>query len=473
MYKNKKKCKKGGRVLASGGYGCVFTPALKCHGSTKRKKDFISKLMTERHALQEYDEITQLKNKLETIDDYKDYFLINDISVCKPSKLTSDDLDNFSEECSALPKDGITHKNINDSLDKIMALNMPNGGMPIDDYIYNDGSFEKLYKLNKSLIDLFISGILPMNHKHIYHCDIKDSNILVDDNPIEMKTRLIDWGLSTEYIPFKDAPFPKTWRNRPLQYNVPFSVIIFSDVFVKKYTEYITGGGETDENSLRPFVVDYIHLWMKERGTGHYKLINKIMEIFFGREITSISGREKEKVIEDDFTMTYITNYIIEILIHFTRFREDGSLNLRDYLDTVFIHIVDIWGFLISYYPLLDFLNDNYDDLSDEQMEMFDIIKNLFITYLYSPRVTPIDHYEIVSELKKLSGLLKAEITTDSASGVKKKMKNIKKKKGITGKSFIPKSRKNSKLDFKRNKKNKKTKTQKTQKRQKTQKDKK
>ena len=109
----KKKCKKGGRVLASGGYGCVFTPALKCHGSTKRKKDFISKLMTERHALQEYDEITQLKNKLETIDDYKDYFLINDISVCKPSKLTSDDLDNFSEECSALPKDGITHKNIN------------------------------------------------------------------------------------------------------------------------------------------------------------------------------------------------------------------------------------------------------------------------------------------------------------------------------------------------------------------------
>ena len=74
---------------------------------------------------------------------------------------------------------------------------------------------------------------------------------------------------------------------------------------------------------------------MKERGTGHYKLINKIMEIFFGREITSISGREKEKVIEDDFTMTYITNYIIEILIHFTRFREDGSLNLRDYFQKI------------------------------------------------------------------------------------------------------------------------------------------
>jgi hypothetical protein len=30
---------KGGKVLASGGYGCVFTPALKCEGSKKREKD--------------------------------------------------------------------------------------------------------------------------------------------------------------------------------------------------------------------------------------------------------------------------------------------------------------------------------------------------------------------------------------------------------------------------------------------------
>jgi hypothetical protein len=28
--KNKKKISKGGKVLASGGFGCVFTPALRC-----------------------------------------------------------------------------------------------------------------------------------------------------------------------------------------------------------------------------------------------------------------------------------------------------------------------------------------------------------------------------------------------------------------------------------------------------------
>jgi len=42
--------KKGGNVIASGGYGCVFSPALKCEGSTKRIKNNITKLMTERHA---------------------------------------------------------------------------------------------------------------------------------------------------------------------------------------------------------------------------------------------------------------------------------------------------------------------------------------------------------------------------------------------------------------------------------------
>jgi hypothetical protein len=36
----------GGKVIASGGYGCVFSPALKCEGTTKREKGKISKLMT-------------------------------------------------------------------------------------------------------------------------------------------------------------------------------------------------------------------------------------------------------------------------------------------------------------------------------------------------------------------------------------------------------------------------------------------
>ena len=117
---------KGGKVIASGGFGCVFSPALKCQGETKRAKNKISKLMTERHALQEYEEIDNIKQKLDVIPDYTDYFLLSDITICRPAPLTETDLQQFSKTCTALPKNNIKKDNINSSLDKMMALNIPN-----------------------------------------------------------------------------------------------------------------------------------------------------------------------------------------------------------------------------------------------------------------------------------------------------------------------------------------------------------
>ena len=413
--------KKGGNVIASGGYGCVFSPALKCEGAKQRDTLKITKLMTTRHAKEEFDEINSIKEKLKNIPEYKDYFLVSDLTLCKPAKLEKSDLTSFKKKCSALPKDKITKDTINDSLDKVLALNMPNGGIPVDDYLYKDGSFEKLLNTNNALITLLQNGIIPMNTKNIYHCDIKDSNILIVEKNNKLLARLIDWGLTTQYIPNKDSEFPKTWRNRPLQFNVPFSVILFSDSFVQKYTQYILDDGKIDEDSLRPFVIDYIHFWIKERGAGHYRFINQIMGILFSRHLTSVNDLDKSTLIENDFTMTYITNYLIDVLIHFTRFRENGTLNMRIYLDTVFIKIVDIWGFIVTYFPMLEFFDENYDNLTEEQEQMFKKIKELFIKYLYSPRIEPINENELVSDLKILSKLFSKETSIGTAKGIKNK----------------------------------------------------
>ena len=158
---------------------------------------------------------------------------------------------------------------------------------------------------------------------------------------------------------------------------------------------------------------------------------------------------------------SYIINYIIEVLVHFTRFRSDETLNLRIYLDDVFIKIVDIWGFISVYVPLLDFLYENYDQLSDNQLEMFELIKDIFIKYLYSPRSIPIEHTELTNDLQKLSKLFKNEFT-ENARGIKRRQLNITSRKitGITGKTFVPKS---VKLKFKKyNTKTKKSKTKKS-----------
>ena len=112
MYNNdNKNNKEGGKVLASGAFGCVFTPALKCEGSTRRsrEKNKISKLMIDKYALQEYEEINKYKIILETVPNHENYFLLYDINICRPSKLTATDLQNF-KKCTALPKKNITKK---------------------------------------------------------------------------------------------------------------------------------------------------------------------------------------------------------------------------------------------------------------------------------------------------------------------------------------------------------------------------
>ena len=419
--------KEGGKVLASGGFGCVFTPALKCIGKNKRDEGKISKLMTNKHAKEEYDEIQNINIKLNKIQNYKDYFLIDDFSLCKPSKLTQSDLKNY-RECDALIKESITSKNINSSLDKLLAINMPYGGITVENYVTNTNNYRKLVETNNKLIDLLENGIVKMNQKHIYHSDIKGSNILIlthandKNHNIDMKVRLIDWSLTVEYIPFKNNTFPINWKNRPLQFNVPFSIILFTDLFVDSYSEFLESNVNMNANSLSKrkmlfkFVKNYLHLWMQKRGPGHYKYINKIMYMLFKYDVlgtkdnTDDKTRRKndnndeiKKYIEVNYTLPYIINYLVEVLFHFTKFKDDGSLDLRYYLDNYFIKIIDVWGFIISYFPLYELLFENYQNLNPTQMMLLNKLKHIFINYLYRPQSHLIKLKNLENDLKDLN----------------------------------------------------------------------
>lgn len=409
MGKTKKKYKnKGGKAIASGGFGCVFKPALKCHDKSDREQNKISKLMSKKHALQEYEEISNIKKKIDSIPNYEDYFLLYDATLCKPDKLTKSDLTQFNDKCSALPKNDITKNNINTKLDDLMSLNIPYGGQPVDDYIFDDGTFKKIYDVHTHLVNLLKHGIIPMNNHHIYHSDIKDSNVLVDNVSDELKTRLIDWGLAVEYKSNENKQFPKNWRNRPLQFNVPFSVILFTDSFYEKYTEYLEDGGKVNETELKPFVIDYLNSWMKDRGAGHYKFINEILFKLFSHDLKGITERKKPLHIETEITIPFIINYIVDVLLYYTKFKPDGTLNLREYLNDVYIKIVDIYGFVNVYYPLLELLSSTYNSLDEYKLKLFNQLSFIYYTYLYAPRHKPIDTNELINDLHNLGNLLKS-----------------------------------------------------------------
>ena len=447
--------KQGGKVLASGGFGCVFTPALKCIGKPKRDKNKISKLMTNKHAKEEFDELVYVNSKLNVLPNYKNYFLIDDFTLCKPVKLTKDDLKNY-RECGALEKEGVTKNNINDSLDKLLAINMPYGGNSVEDFIISNKHHNQLIELNDKLLELLKNGILEMNKKHIYHSDIKASNILilmhnVDDEDDEhtdtntvntvntMKVRLIDWSLTVEYIPFKNNKFPTNWKNRPLQFNVPFSIILFTDLFVDSYSTFLDKNGKYTKKKelLFEFVKNYLHLWMRERGQGHYKYINKIMYMLFKYDVMKTNEYDNNKSLKDDtnnlkkfieinYTIPCIINYLVAILIKFTKFKDDGSLNMRYYLDNIFIHIIDLWGFIISYLPLYELLFENYNNLTEKQLLLFTKLKYIFLKYLYEPQSELINLENLEKQLKEITILIKHMSTKNNTTNATKNSTTIK-----------------------------------------------
>jgi hypothetical protein len=455
------KKQKGGKVIASGGFGCIFKPALKCENSDNRENNKVSKLMTVKYASEEYKQIQQFKTVFKSIPNYENYFLLDNFTLCKPAKLTNNDLDNYKQKCKALKKKNITSKNINTSLDKILSLNMPDGGIDIEKYIeeyfIGSGSGSNIIKLNNSLIDLLVNGIVPMNKLNVYHGDIKDSNVLVKIDDSSCKTRLIDWGLS--FIRKNNSDIPRKLYRRPFQYNVPFSSVLFNNEFLKQYYKFLEINPSPDYFQMREFVINYIFIWNEIRGSGHLSAINDIIKKLTIKDLIAVKkNRIKEHLVEYDFTYYYIIEYLSKILEKYT---QNGKLELMTYFNTVFLKNNDIWGFTMIYISLYEHLYKSFETLNEYQIQFITKIKYIIIHYLYETPVVPINVSSLVDELTKLNQLIenfdinnpskKIEYLSDLREEVISKNES-------GGKSNIPKTKKSIKNKSKYNSKTRKNK---------------
>ena len=101
-----------------------------------------------------------------------------------------------------------------------------------------------------------------MNKKRIFHCDLKDSNVLVQDEYDNFHTRIIDWGLSV-YIEEKTLKIypqiPKILEDRPFQFNVPFSIVLFNSLFDKMYSDFLIDNPTPSTYQLDKFVDKYLN----------------------------------------------------------------------------------------------------------------------------------------------------------------------------------------------------------------------
>jgi hypothetical protein len=146
--------------------------------------------------------------------------------------------------------------------------------------------------------------------------------------------------------------------------------------------------------------------------------------MLFANNLTDVDEKDKPRVIETQYTMEIIVDYIVDVLLHYTKFKSDGALDLRQYLDNVFIEIVDIYGFIITYVPIIEILSNNYESLTKLEMKIFNQLQFIFVEYLYNPRHEPIDMDTLYSDFQIFSDLLHIKLTgrrETSAKGLHKK----------------------------------------------------
>ena len=419
----------GGKAIASGGFGCVFKPALRCKRKSGKHGNQITKLMKRKYAKEEYREITTFRSLLQDIPNYSDYFLLDGFSLCEPEKLDEEDLHGFDKKCKPLKKIDITVSNVNSSLDQLLSLNMPYGGVDVEKYIAQvQMDYKKIHTLNNALILLLQNGILPMNKRGVFHCDIKDNNVLIqeDEKTGRVKARLIDWGLSASFHP-NTKTIPKHLLNRPFQFNVPFSVVLFNDMFTRMYKEFLKEhkGVEPGFFLVRSFVINYVIAWVHKRGVGHIKSLNSMFTGLFERGLVNIEETFKADLIEFDYTFYFMFEYISYVVFKFTR---EGEFQRMEYFTEVFLKNNDLWGFIMTYLPIVEILEKHYKKLSVPEKQIIEVIRTM-ILYAVECSYVPMDPEKIIGYANELQELfLKAsrqstvhfENVTSSSSSIKK-----------------------------------------------------
>ena len=418
MSRNRSRNRSGGEALASGGFGCIFKPALKCKGKDTRI-DGVSKMSIERHGEQEMLEIERIKDRLTTIKNHQQYYLL-DVEMCKPDKLTDEDKKQFDKKCFALTRYNISEKNVNNRLDRLTILNMPDAGIDLHDWIVGNGKItrEKMFLLNDLVIRLLKYGVRPMNEAGVIHHDLKDRNIMIDKH---LETRIIDWGLAGVV---KDNKIPEEIMNRPLQFNTPFSSMILSNEFKLNYNVFLqrVKDGIILFNSMnvRNYVInEYL---IKLSRYYDYSVDNiMLFKMIFSPGInndTYLSEVKYDDLIEYGYYLYYLSNYITDILMKYTTV--DMEFDMDTYFMDVYMYNSDVFGLMTVYYNYFEVDLANIE-LEEETKKIYlNRVRSLLVEHIYSNGGEKIDINKLINSIKDLNGIIDSENTLLSVSTFKR-----------------------------------------------------
>jgi len=408
---------RGGRAIDAGSYGCVFSPALKClDKNIPYSENNISKLMYKKDAEAEMIEMKKVENYIKKIPNNEKYFLVANTYRCEPDLITKkEDLLSFDHECGLFTKHGIDSYNVNDNLNKLELINMPNGGLSIQNYVLemleSPNKNSSFVKLNNALVQLLVNGIAPINKLGFNHYDVKAGNILFSPDG---NARLIDWGLAGTN---DGVTIPDAIKDRSIAFNMPFSDIFFNSYIKKWLPEELKkikaatsfrDKSEGQAELLKVIAVNLINKSIQETSEGHFEyitsnILHDIYKIYADRNVYN-------KLDYNVLTYNVLIEYIQAVLIKFVD--ENGNFDSLKYFYEVFAHNVDVWGLVLAYAPLVE---DGYGKL---HKDIINGVCRILIKYCFSPEfaIKPIVISELASDLTSLSDIARS-IPNSNAPG--------------------------------------------------------
>jgi len=326
---NNSRKRKGGEAVASGGFGCVFRPGLKCEGEKKRQVGNISKFMKNEYAVDELQEVNSAKNILSKIPNYSKYFALYGYNKCVPDKFTNEDLKNFTSKCRTFNLSYIKNNfNKNKAIRKDYAiLNSPDLGISVSDAIEklfnkfgskttnNPDIYKFLIKLNNTSIDTLKNGIKKMNDVKFYHSDVKQQNVMTNldidnlDKSFEYM-KLIDFGLA---LPEGADEYD---INGNFLFNYPFSSCLYSykyrDSINRKLNRSITAAHSVEPSKVKPFlkkeITNFVNIIINDR-IGHMPYMLYIGGFAFDKSKKDFITKLFQPLLIDYLTEVIIRNY--------------------------------------------------------------------------------------------------------------------------------------------------------------------
>lgn len=383
--RKKRKKTKAGVAVASGTYGCVFRPPLHCKDSSQTydPSKYVSKLMKKTDLHEEVNEVRMIKNRLlsnvsrEYIDKY--FILAKDEDTCKinVNSLTKHGKENISDLKTG--EIGGTHDcdNIYSSASyvkknpsKYEILNMIDGGSDLNVYLDKEVlTVASFNKLNNSLIDLFKHGLAKMNSLGIYHCDLKNLNMVYKD-----RVRIIDWGLASLLnVPFTKENFHMNEEAIKIYHQMYYG-LPFTNTFLYNKFKHITKKYDTIDKYK-----EYLKKTYNKDTISYLSTLNN-----YNNRVNKSGKSLIDIIIDNQAAVVY------------------SGMAKEDFFNFVFFKNADIFGFLQIYINI----SYNLRRTKDATLKIVDNnIKSLMNKYILSDNyaVKPYSIREIVRDLKNLT----------------------------------------------------------------------